>query len=345
MGFRRAAICSGWQDTAVSRIHRWVIKVASNNQLASDDIDDQGISEEIRTLRDFRFLPVDPPTQLRTGRRILFIGDSFTAGLGILGNATCQYYDAVGTLENAYLTYASLAALQLDSDYQLIAWSGAGVEVQTQFDMLRTLMVPSAANNGALGSLATSMGSFGSPEGSNAAQGASEAARVFPTDPQLFQRAVAGDPASAYNFSLWAPQVVVFAGGVNDFAAELPDKTTWVTDIYNDTEVVLLALPFVGQLSGLPGALNAGQGAAGESSGAYQAYMARLYTELQLRGVPRAHFLALNADGLDASTWCQFHPNLKAHQVMGEQLVAFMRAALPDFVNGSFPTTVNNTSA
>ena len=66
-----------------------------------------------------RFLPVDLPAQLSTGRRILFIGDSFTAGLGILGDATCLYYDAVGTLENAYLTYASLAALQLDSDYQV----------------------------------------------------------------------------------------------------------------------------------------------------------------------------------------------------------------------------------
>lgn len=64
---------------------------------------------------------MDLPAQLRTGRRILFIGDSFTAGLGVLGNATCQYYDAVGTLENAYLTYASLAALQLDSDYQVAA--------------------------------------------------------------------------------------------------------------------------------------------------------------------------------------------------------------------------------
>lgn len=37
--------------------------------------------------------------------------------------------------------------------------------------------------------------------------------------------------------------------------------TAHVTDIYNDTEVVLLAFAFVGQLSGLPGALNAGQGA------------------------------------------------------------------------------------
>lgn len=35
-----------------------------------------------------------------------------------------------------------------------------------------------------------------------------------------------------------------------------------VTDIYNDIEVVLVALPYVGQLSGLPGALNAGQSAA-----------------------------------------------------------------------------------
>lgn len=68
-----------------------------------------------------RFLPVELPAQLRTGRRILFIGDSFTTGLGILGDATCQYAAAVGTLENAYLTYASLAALQLDSDYQVAA--------------------------------------------------------------------------------------------------------------------------------------------------------------------------------------------------------------------------------
>lgn len=90
---------------------------------------------------------------------------------------------------------------------QLIAWSGAGVEVQTSFDVLGTLMIPPAANNGASGSSATSMGSFGSPKGSAPAQGASKAARVFPTDPQLFQRAVAGDPASAYNFSSWAPQV------------------------------------------------------------------------------------------------------------------------------------------
>lgn len=85
---------------------------------------------------------------------------------------------------------------------QLIAWSGAGVEVQTQFDVLGTLMVPSAANSGASGSPAASMDSFGSPKGSTSA-----AASVFPTDPQLFQRAVAGDPASAYNFSSWVPQV------------------------------------------------------------------------------------------------------------------------------------------
>ena len=96
---------------------------------------------------------------------------------------------------------------------QLIAWSGAGVEVQTNFDVLGTLMVPLATDSGALGSPATSIGSFGSPKGSALAEGASAAPLVFPTDPQLFQRAIAGDPASTYNFSSWEPQVWILQEG------------------------------------------------------------------------------------------------------------------------------------
>lgn len=41
IGFRRAAICSYRQDTAGSRLIRWITEVASNNKLASNDIDDQ----------------------------------------------------------------------------------------------------------------------------------------------------------------------------------------------------------------------------------------------------------------------------------------------------------------
>jgi hypothetical protein len=62
---------------------------------------------------------VDLPPELRTGRRILFIGDSVTAGLGNLGNATCNLPAAVGSLENSFLSYAGLTASQLQADFQV----------------------------------------------------------------------------------------------------------------------------------------------------------------------------------------------------------------------------------
>ncbi len=77
-----------------------------------------------------------------------------------------------------------------------------------------------------------------------------------------------------------------------------------VSATYNNPDIVLVALPYVAALSGQPGSLTAGQGPAGESSGAYQSYMARLFTDLQMRKVPRVHFLALSTDGLDPSDWC-----------------------------------------
>ncbi len=62
---------------------------------------------------------MDLPAELATGRRILFIGDSFTTGLGNLGHATCDPSAAVSSLENSFLTYASLAASQLKADFQV----------------------------------------------------------------------------------------------------------------------------------------------------------------------------------------------------------------------------------
>lgn len=41
---------------------------------------------------------------------------------------------------------------------------------------------------------------------------------------------------------------------------------------------------------------------------------------------------------------CQSHPNLEAHEMMGAQLVEFIRATLPEFVTGTFPTTTSFAS-
>lgn len=57
--------------------------------------------------------------------KIEFIGDSITCGYGILGND--QYCSFSGETESAYMTYAAVAARDLEAEAHLIAYTGKGV--------------------------------------------------------------------------------------------------------------------------------------------------------------------------------------------------------------------------
>ena len=64
------------------------------------------------------------PAPAAAQRHLLFIGDSITAGYGDEGaSKECHYTQ---DSSNPLLTYAALAAKNLDADHQLIAWSGIG---------------------------------------------------------------------------------------------------------------------------------------------------------------------------------------------------------------------------
>ncbi len=68
-------------------------------------------------------------------RRLLFIGDSITAGYGVLCNDTAAPFAA--ETESAYHTYAAVAARALDADAHVIAFSGKGVDSCTGRWLLR----------------------------------------------------------------------------------------------------------------------------------------------------------------------------------------------------------------
>ncbi len=67
-------------------------------------------------------LSMQPPEPRQ--RRLLFIGDSITAGYGVLCN------DSVGPFspetESAFHAYAAVAARALEADAHVIAYSGKG---------------------------------------------------------------------------------------------------------------------------------------------------------------------------------------------------------------------------
>lgn len=55
-------------------------------------------------------------------RRIEFVGDSITCGYGNEGKSETEHFSPA--TENAYMSYASIAARSLDAEATLIAWSG-----------------------------------------------------------------------------------------------------------------------------------------------------------------------------------------------------------------------------
>lgn len=72
-------------------------------------------------------------------RRMLFVGDSITAGYGNEGpNATCIWS---AERENNYLTYGAFAARALDAEYVAQAWSGKGI--LRNFDGTTEQIIPS----------------------------------------------------------------------------------------------------------------------------------------------------------------------------------------------------------
>lgn len=58
-------------------------------------------------------------------RRIEIVGDSFSCGAGIEGNASCS--GSSSSIENHYLSYGAIAARSVGADLVTIAWSGIGV--------------------------------------------------------------------------------------------------------------------------------------------------------------------------------------------------------------------------
>lgn len=75
------------------------------------------------------FLPPPPSPGQQTGRRMLILGDSFSAGSGNTGTGGCAAAGVV--IQDAMQAFGPLAAAHYGADLQLLAWSAAGLNVPT----------------------------------------------------------------------------------------------------------------------------------------------------------------------------------------------------------------------
>ncbi|DBA74311.1 TPA: hypothetical protein ACH3X1_011086 [Trebouxia sp. C0004] len=266
------------------------------------------------------FLTPVLPEAFETGRRIQFIGDSYTVGYANTGGTTnCNKTVCfpVGPCvpeldsQNAAVSWGPLTAANFQADYEVIAWSGAGVG---------TFSVPESNVDATL------------PTWIGESQ--------YPTDGEIFLRQVAADNTSMVsNFSSWVPQVVVLAGGTNDFHILPPpaledwllsymDLINMINEEYDNPEIIIQVFPLEVNFEGVltPNATTN-----------YLQYMASVYTATQMEGMTNVHFLQLNAVGMNLNGWCSNHPSAAADMTIAAQLTAYIEAVLPAWTIGTYP--------
>lgn len=76
------------------------------------------------------FLPAPASPGMATGRRVLFLGDSFTVGWGDMEGKGCA--GATAANSNTLAAFGPLVARQKWADAQVLGWSGAGLVTYTK---------------------------------------------------------------------------------------------------------------------------------------------------------------------------------------------------------------------
>ncbi|GAB4816607.1 hypothetical protein N2152v2_003653 [Parachlorella kessleri] len=266
-----------------------------------------------------QFLAPPPSPGMQSGRRMLFIGDSYTA-FGNTGDKSCP---GVIQVENALVGFGPTVARHYNADYQLIAWSGAGVEV---YPLLTAgSRFPTAYEEGA-----------------------------SPLDPALFYRQDALDPTTNYTTQSFVPQIIVLAGGTNDFhnvtitadnhvvagavgtppVAEYVDRyldfVQQIRALYPQAAIINLVWPLEVQMVGV---LTPAQ------TTIYLQYMAAAYSRLQMAGIRDLYMLQLTGEEYENTNWCVAHPNAATDAIVAGQLMQFIDAVLPSFGGTTGPVS------
>lgn len=227
-------------------------------------------------------------------RQIEIIGDSISVGYGLDGTNPCANSAAV---ENNPKTYGALAAVALNADYNVIAWSGKGI--------VRNIAI-------------------GSPDTS-------------PLIPQLYTRYGADDPDNSYPHpASWSPSAIVINLGTNDFsyiswdasgnpfnareALDIPTYTaglvSFVRDLqthYPDAHFFLVGSPMLSDY--YPTAEDAQKST---QTGALKSAVAELGA--------KAHFVDWPTQGSEVG--CDYHPNADTHAAEAEVLAEAIKVVL-----------------
>ncbi len=208
-------------------------------------------------------------------RRIELVGDSITAGYGVLGTGVSCTGNLVA-MEAEPSTYGALAARSLGADHVTIAWSGRTVE---------------------------EMGG-------------------------LFERTLPARADSRWDFARWTPDAVVINLGTNDFTRGDPGEAAFsrpyaalirrVREVYPRAEIVCALGPMLTDTYP-PGA---------HALSKARSYLVHLVESARAAGDAHISMVEFPSQDFANGIGCDYHPSVKTHRLMADQLAAALRARL-----------------
>ncbi len=144
----------------------------------------------------------------------------------------------------------------------------------------------------------------------------------------LYDRTLPSVPKSRWDFAVWVPDVVVVNLITNDFAMGDPGEATIVGPYVRFVERVRAHYPNALIVCTLGPMLSDTYPAGAHILTRARKYLTAAVASLQRKGDARVQFLEFPAQDFANGLGCDYHPNLKTHRLMADQLTAAIRTQL-----------------
>lgn len=140
--------------------------------------------------------------------------------------------------------------------------------------------------------------------------------------PSVYSRILAYDSALQWNPSQWIPQVVVINLCTNDYSVGIPDRTAFTTAYSNLVSRVRTQYPDAHIYCAMGPMLS------GDSQSSARDYISSIVNQKNSAGDPKVHYIEFPVQEWANGYGEDWHPSLKTHQLIADQLTARIRMDL-----------------
>jgi lysophospholipase L1-like esterase len=144
----------------------------------------------------------------------------------------------------------------------------------------------------------------------------------------LYERTLPARPDSRWDFSSWTPDVVVINLGTNDFTRGDPGQSTFTRPYTALIQRVRTRYPAARIVCALGPMMTDTYPPGAHALTRARGYITSVVESLRARGDAKVSFVEFPAQDPNDGLGCDFHPSLKTHRRMADELVTALRAQM-----------------